>query len=334
MQSEEWSRLMASERIRRIGRAGSRDHTTPPPAAFRESIVACLKHWDADRRTRHLPTGLIYHYCDASALMGMLKFKAAWATSTKYLNDTTELLSFTSNFEQHANRHRQNHAGEALADIVDFYRLTADTSQTQTIGGDSFACCFSEAGDLLSQWRAYGNNGRGYAVGFDPRKIAALVSPRPTVNLRKITYGGPDETAQVDDLFARFEPIVETHLQILDNTGWGRQSARNWLSMRFGECLLEMAEEIKHPAFAEEREWRLYAHQNGDAQFRVSQDRIVPFKQIDLSSIENSQVLPIEEIVIGPRLDFDEAVVSLTTFTSTLGYGTSMKFRESSAPYR
>jgi hypothetical protein len=30
-----------------------------------------------------------------------------------------------------------------------------------------FLTCFSENGDLLSQWRAYGNNGDGVAIGFD-----------------------------------------------------------------------------------------------------------------------------------------------------------------------
>lgn len=44
--------------------------------------------------------------------------------------------------------------------------------------------------------------------------------------------------------------------------------------------------------------------------------------------------MPIAEIVIGPRLDYDEAMMSLTTFTSSLGYGISMNFRRSTAPYR
>jgi hypothetical protein len=30
-----------------------------------------------------------------------------------------------------------------------------------------FVCSFSEAGDDLGQWRAYADNGRGYALGFD-----------------------------------------------------------------------------------------------------------------------------------------------------------------------
>jgi hypothetical protein len=138
----------------------------------------------------------------------------------------------------------------------------------------------------------------------------------------------------VDDLFSRFKPIIEPHLQILDQTGWNRQSARDWLSMRFGERLFNLVDEIKHPAFLEEDEWRLYANSQDTVRFRVSQDRIVPYVELDLSSSAEPTVMPIAEIVIGPRIGYDEAVMSLMTFTSSLGYGMSMDFRRSTAPYR
>ena len=103
--------------------------------------------------------------------------------------------------------------------------------------------------------------------------------------------------------------------------------------MRFGECLLELVEEVKNSSFSEEDEWRLYAT-NQSVDFRVSDERIVPYRQVDLSSRDDPSTLPIAEIVIGPRRDYDEAVMSLMTYTSTLGYGTGMNFRRSKAPYR
>jgi hypothetical protein len=191
-----------------------------PPDGFIRAVLACVDEWDKRRAARHLPTGLIYHYCDATALLNILKTRRVWATSTKYLNDTTELLALSADMRAHADRHRKTAAGEALSDIVDFYWITSDTRQTQTIGMDRFACCFSTDGDLLSQWRAYGNDGRGYAIGFDPRAFAGLAGPNSTMSLRRITYGGQREAKLIDELFARFMPTVADHIGILDSTGW------------------------------------------------------------------------------------------------------------------
>ena len=152
------------------------------------------------------------------------------------------------------------------------------------------------------------------------------------MSLRRITYGDGREADLIDELIASFIPAIADHLDILDSTGWGTVHARNWLSLRFGECLLQLVEEVKDPAFVEEKEWRLYGHSQ-DIEFRVSADRIVPYQKLDLSSAARPGLLPIGEIVVGPRLEYDEAVVSLTTYGSTLGYGTGLSFRQSKVPY-
>lgn len=325
--------LLSEERIRRIGQKSGLDFIAEPPERFVEAVRQCAMSWEKDRASRHMPSGLLYHYCDAHALLNILKTRAVWATSTKYLNDTTELLSFSNSMRAHADKHRNSAAGEALSDMVDFYWVSSDTMQTQTIGMDRFASCFSTDGDLLSQWRAYGNNGRGYAIGFDATAFAGLVGTTNTMTLRRMAYGAGHEAKLIDDLIVRFATAIADHIDILDTTGWGTVHARNWLSMRFGECLLDMADEVKDSAFVEEKEWRLYGVSQ-DVQYRVSADRIVPYQQLDLTAATNPKLLPIGEIVIGPRLDFKEAVVSLTTYGSSFGYGTSLDFRKSKAPYR
>ena len=153
------------------------------------------------------------------------------------------------------------------------------------------------------------------------------------MDLRRITYGGEDELSLVDAAFDLFSNRLAAHIGILDSTGWGRQSARNWLSMRFGECLFELSNEVKHPAFAEEAEWRLYAGTD-EIKFRVSADRIVPYIELDLTSVDDGELMPIREITIGPRLDYAEATNSLTRFTNSLGYPLDINYVRSLAPYR
>jgi len=325
--------LLKEERLARILQKNESSFSERPPETFTSAVYETAGTWRKERAARHQTDKLIYHYCDAPALLNILRSRAVWATSTKYLNDSTEMLSFTANMRQHADQHRATVEGQTLADMVDFYWVSSDTRQSQTIGMDRFACCFSADGDLLSQWRAYGNDGRGYAIGFDPRRIAGLSEPQPMMTLRRMAYGDEDEARLIGDLIERFAPAIAAHLDILDTTGWSTVHTRNWLSMRFGECLLDLVEEVKDASFAEEKEWRLYASCQ-KTEFRVSADRIVPYRLLDLSSSDEPEMLPIGEIVIGPRLDFNEAAMSLMTYTSTLGYGTGMNFRKSKAPYR
>lgn len=333
MKPRERLEMLKEDRIQRIMQKSGLQFPGPPPEGFVNAVRECAEAWKKNRAARHVPSGLIYHYCDAPALLNILRSRTVWATGTKYLNDTTELFALSGSMRSHANNYRSTAAGEALSDMVDFYWISSDVSQTQTIGMNRFACCFSTDGDLLSQWRSYGNNGRGYAIGFDPGDIAGLSEQKPAMSLRRITYGGGPEAQLIDDLFQRFVRAIGDYTDILDNSGWDNVPARNWLSLQFGECLLELAEEVKDSAFSEESEWRLYGSQQ-KIQFRVSQDRIVPYQELDLSSQVEPGLLPIGEIIVGPRLDFDEAFASLITYSSTLGYGTAMNIRKSKAPYR
>jgi hypothetical protein len=58
---------------------------------------------------------------------------------------------------------------------------------------DHFVVSFSENGDLLSQWRAYGWLGGGYSIGFHPSALFAAVrrhedKPHTGCVLRKVKY--------------------------------------------------------------------------------------------------------------------------------------------------
>ncbi|WP_421368189.1 DUF2971 domain-containing protein [Agrobacterium tumefaciens] len=328
--------LLREERIKRIGQRGE-PLGVEPPEAFIMAVVNCVQAWETRRDARHQPQGLIYHYCDAVALQNILRTQKVWATSTKYLNDRTEMLSMTANLTRHADRHRMTPEGQVIADIIDFQTIMADTHQTETIGMDRYAACFSSNGDLLSQWRAYGKNGRGYAIGLEASALRCLTGGEAAPScLRRITYGGANEAELIDDLVSAFILAIAPHLEILDATGWDQQPARNWLSLRFAECLYGLADEIKHPAFAEEAEWRLYAMLSGETLFRVSKDIIVPYRELDLTSASTDDAgkLPIRQIVVGPCLDFHEAEMSLMTFTSHLDYPLTIDFVPSRVPYR
>jgi hypothetical protein len=114
--------LMREERIIRIAQR-SEPLVKEPPKAFVMAVQECVARWEAHREARHQPNGLIYHYCDAVALQNILRTQKVWATSTKYLNDRTEMLSMTANLKTHADRYRSTAQAQVFADIIDFQTI-------------------------------------------------------------------------------------------------------------------------------------------------------------------------------------------------------------------
>jgi hypothetical protein len=58
-----------------------------------------------------------------------------------------------------------------------------------------FVFCLSVRGDLLSQWRAYGEPGNGYSIGFDAPALDEIIRRREGMQLAAVCY---DPQAQWD----------------------------------------------------------------------------------------------------------------------------------------
>ena len=54
--------------------------------------------------------------------------------------------------------------------IEGLYNRTAYITQISK----DYVCCFSEEKDLLSQWRGYGSDGNGIAIGFNAQLLRKL----------------------------------------------------------------------------------------------------------------------------------------------------------------
>lgn len=66
-----------------------------------------------------------------------------------------------------------------------------------------YAACLSEVGDQLSQWRAYGDDGRGVALGFD---LSPFAHARPS-----FTVGDDDGHPLQTHMMTMYRPIVYEH---------------------------------------------------------------------------------------------------------------------------
>jgi hypothetical protein len=105
--------------------------------------------------------GVLYHYTNQQGLLGIISRKEIWATHTQFLNDVREF-----------------HHGLAIArDVVSSLHNSLIDPEIETIldvfagsevvpAGNVSVVSFSEDGDSLGQWRAYGGPGGGFAIGI------------------------------------------------------------------------------------------------------------------------------------------------------------------------
>jgi len=193
-----------------------------------------------------------------------------------------------------------------------------------------FCASFCSAGDLLSQWRGYGDSGGGYALGFRPAFFFGRKSSErpPLRSLLRVLY----DRQQQEDLVAGWgEAVASGHASASDPHFW----------RFFSEAIIS----FKDPAYAEEGEWRLV--QFGRAwsarkmwlhpvQFRERKGQIVPYADLDLSPSTGAYAgkLPIAEIVHGPTQDPERSGKALRLLVEQCGYAVDqISLRRSAVPF-
>jgi hypothetical protein len=113
---------------------------------------------------------VFYYYCSVTTFLNIVKNNSIFLSDPLKMNDDEEIKWFfhllnevDENEEIFKDNHTVKYMKEKCADATRFL----DTNGQENI----YICCFSKEGDLLSQWRAYGDDGRGIAIGFDLDKI-------------------------------------------------------------------------------------------------------------------------------------------------------------------
>jgi hypothetical protein len=107
---------------------------------------------------------LIYHYTNDCGLRGILESGQLWFTDIFKLNDPSELIHGIG----HAIDILKRQASGGPREVKAFSEMFADlVPRNIETSAHYFVCCFSMTGRDLGQWRAYADDGRGYAIGFD-----------------------------------------------------------------------------------------------------------------------------------------------------------------------
>jgi Protein of unknown function (DUF2971) len=255
----------------------------------------------------------LFHYTTTEGFIGIITSRTLWASDMLSLNDASESMYpcqvITKVLESQVNipaGHRNRFAAQLKE-----YLFRIETP---------FVVCFCEDGDLLSQWRGYGSDGEGFALGFSFSWLQFLDTS--DFRLQKVIYE-----------FARQEELI---LMLLDRVPWMLTQApfteedeeRLW--SHAAASLAPWVVMFKDPSFAEEREWRLVRRTPFPPpySFRRSGHRIVPYVKVPISDCE-----VITSIIRGPYFGGTE-MRGAYIMTVTNGFIRAAKIRDSRIPLR
>jgi Protein of unknown function (DUF2971) len=240
------------------------------------------------------PPEHLYHYTDLEGVKGIFTSRTLWLSKFTASNDISEILLAIEHFQGFVERK----ASEFTVDEGDFLREAAD----QLEGFRRTNVClasFCEQHDLLSQWRSYGNDGRGIALGFNSAKLVELAD-RNGLRLFRCVYDPVEHERIASDL-------VGLLLASYRNTRPGTSQERRDLIAQFNATFLLVAPVIKDHRFAEEREWRLvsnpvpFDHPGMIAVLKGNQASVKLTVKLTRDSDAMSNMIP--RVTIGPTLD-------------------------------
>jgi hypothetical protein len=291
-----------------------------------------------------VPTKPLYHYTSIEGLLGIFKERKMWATSIFHLNDQEELRQAMDMFryalrelEERIGLKRRAVAIEGTVDdprVICLDHLDLLFNLTEELG--VFVCSFSEAEDLLSQWRGYCTGECGFSIGFDYTPLKAQLDRQDFV-LAKCIYDRDKQKETIDEYIRK---NIETELQ---NVIKAKDNKDDHLKEKATDMYLEIIQVLpilKNDCFQEEQEWRLVSplviygkNKKVKIKFRSGKTAVIPYCDFELEN-KQGEGLPINSIIIGPTPNRTESYMGVKTILTEENMLGRTDVRHSKIPYR
>ena len=282
---------------------------------------------------------VLYHYCSAEAFLSIAESGRMRFSDINMLNDTAEFRWGYSVLEEAAGEclkiANTNPAFKNLdRDFLD--RVDALIGPMQN-SMHPFVACFSTEGDLLSQWRAYADGGRGVAIGFRASALKAM-----PVSLLAVEY---ERAKQVEEMKTALGACF------MENEDDGRKFGSKF----YESCIMvgSYMTAFKNPTFKEEREVRClhlvnvemskhlvrFVDRGGVANGKEVDGEAVRFRSqsgaiiayVDIPFRTKCELSPIKEVLMGPTNP--NGYGNILYFLGQLGYE-DVTVRWSESTYR
>ena len=280
----------------------------------------------------------LYHYCTTDTFHKIIMNRSVRLSSLNLSNDTME--------GRWANERLIDACIRAKINPVEVERLRDFLDIMPEVYG-MLGLCLSSEPDMLSQWRGYADDGYGFCVGFNSRKLMNSVRGKIGGTLLRIEYDKEKQIQQLTRLARDITKQVNAGaLQAKVSTilTQGKWETTRWAeideAMRLFQNHLQMHSlhlyTMKNPAFSEEREWRQVSpyvplsQLNGEWEYRAGRDRISPYREVKFDGDGEAEGM-IDVVYVGPRNITTDTV--LNAFTRKY-LGDNVEIRRSEASYR
>lgn len=282
-----------------------------------------------NRQYKPEETETIYHYCSPDSFFAICNSKTLRFSDIFSMNDFMEMHWGHSVWVDV--RKELLEVPLEFLDVIDEHLFTTGMNAT------TVASCFSLDGDVLSQWRAYTDDGLGFCIGFDPKVLCEL-----PVRPLSVLY---ERERQIEELSNLVRAIYQ------EEKDADKKYSEDFVI--FCQHLLLDFAAFKNPAFKEEREIRLlhalqlkrsneslklvdaggtsFAKLVDPAPVNFRMKGGTPVAYIDLDFTFGGDQHPIREVIIGPK---NLSLLSgVSVFLETLGIS-NVEVKKSKASYR
>jgi hypothetical protein len=282
---------------------------------FFERAVSLILHNEEELIT--YKKGL-FHYTTPAGLLGILKSQKIWATEASYLNDAKE-LHYGLNLA--IEELKSISTKEECKFIISLIQETID--EIKLPNEETYIACFSEDGDLLSQWKGYAGFGLGFSIELDSQELLRTKRKGEyfSIAINKVIYNQEKQRSIIREetlhFISKAKELISLHPEKSEDISGQAASALAYF-------ITNKSIFFKSPAFSEEREWRairINPNEDGldlinhrqEIKFRASNDSIIPYLELDIgpSAQKTSWVLPIKRIISGPKINHERAEKSI-----------------------
>ena len=272
---------------------------------------------------------IVYHYCNINTFYSIISNKTLRLSDITKSNDQLELTwaksiirkVFGNSYDELKDEIKSKLKKEAYMDQIE--QKIASYFEKDELRNKFFVICFSgnNSGDLLSQWRGYGDDGQGIAIGFNESVLKRISDPvqmyenkeQQCILYNKVIY---DEKSQEK----RIKEIVMHFLKKLNDQSINNEfGINNQFESILLECFPRLYQEaifMKNPFFKEEDESRLVICEGKEGEiiesressisekkYYIRNNQLVGYYDINLEKVKKQKIL---EIVMGPKCKLDQ----------------------------
>lgn len=223
---------------------------------------------------------LVWHYTDASGLLGMVQGRQVWATHFQFMNDTMEgvlLLEPLRTFVKSSSTLSASDK-DFMEKMLEPYAGESRLTISRVPDGNLFLLCGSTEGDELTLWRNYARENISFAVGLDPNVPLGIIPPdgdnvgfNSIQHWEKVRYQEP-----ASHLPEEYQEQLRGALAAVDGGDRIRETS---------DQIQKILSFTKAKAFRDERETRLVVEANSTPLWRFRSGRfgITPYVALGVS---------------------------------------------------